>query len=75
MGANVIKRLSFSKNLDSVWITNVREYRVDESTIVVNISNTNAIISGPLPRKVLRPMTSTIVKGKDSLVCFKLIYS
>ena len=37
--------------------------KIKEPTIVVNISNTDAIISGPEPRKVLHPRKLTILEG------------
>ena len=55
--------LKFSKFLKAEWLSDVRNYEVNDATIVVNISNTDAIIAGPAPRKVIHPRKSTILEG------------
>ncbi len=64
--------LKFSKFLKSKWLTDVKDHELKKRTIVVNISNTNANISGPEPRKVLPPRKSTILQGKNTAVLHKL---
>lgn len=61
-------RLKFTKCLKSKWLTDVKDYELKKRTIVVNISNTDAIISGPKPRKVLQPRKSTILEGNTTVV-------
>lgn len=70
-------RLKFTKCLKSKWLTDVKDYELKKRTIVVNISNKDAIISGPKPRKVLQPRKSTILEGvsvisAESLVLIKI---
>lgn len=66
------KRLNFSKCLKSKWLTDVKDYKLKKRTIVVNISNADAIISGSEPRKVLQPRKSTILEGNTTVVsCFE----
>lgn len=55
--------LGFSKFLRSKWLTDVKDKQLRKPTIVVNISNSDAVISGPPPRKVLKPRKSTILQG------------
>lgn len=62
------KRLNFTKCLKSKWLTDVKDYELRKRTIVVNISNKDALISGPEPRKVLQPRKSTILAGYVSVV-------
>lgn len=61
-------RLKFTKCLKSKWLTDVKDYDLKKRTIVVNISNTDAIISGPKPCKVLQPRKSTILEGNTTVV-------
>lgn len=63
MPANSEKPLQFSKLLKSRWLTNVQDEELKELTIVVNISNSDAVIASPPPRKVLKPRKSTILQG------------
>lgn len=63
MPANSEKPLQFSKFLKSRWLTNVQDEELKELTIVVNISNSDAVIASPPPRKVLKPRKSTILQG------------
>lgn len=63
MPANSEKPLQFSKLLKSRWLTNVQDEELRELTIVVNISNSDAVIASPPPRKVLKPRKSTILQG------------
>ena len=49
--------------MKSKWLTEAKVYELKKPTIVVNISNSDAIISGPPPRKVLKPRKSTILQG------------
>ncbi len=58
--------LKFSKFLKSKWLTDVKDHELKKATIVVNISNTDAVISGPEPRKVLHPRKSTILEGNTT---------
>ena len=58
--------LKFSKFLKSKWLTDVKDYELKKRTIVVNISNTDATVSGPEPRKVLQPRKSTILEGNTT---------
>ena len=44
----------------------VKDHEIKKPNIVVNISNKEAVISGPEPRKVLPPRKSTILQGKSS---------
>lgn len=60
------KPLKFSKFLKSRWLTDVKDHMIKKPNIVVNISNTDAIISGPEPRKVLPPRKSTILQGNNA---------
>lgn len=71
------KPLKFSKFLKSRWLTDVKDHMIKKPNIVVNISNTDAIISGPEPRKVLPPRKSTILQGlsiinAESLILIKV---
>ena len=66
MPANSEKPLQFSKLLKSRWLTNVQDEELKELTIVVNISNSDAVIASPPPRKVLKPRKSTILQGNAS---------
>lgn len=68
MAANSKQPLKFSKFLKSKWITNAKDFELKKPTIVVNISNTDAIISGPAPRKVLQPRKSTILQGNTRII-------
>lgn len=63
MSANSEKSLQFSKLLRSRWLTNVQDKELREPTIVVNISNSDAVIASPPPQKVLKPRKSTILQG------------
>ena len=63
MATNSKQPLKFSKFLKSKWLTEAKDYELKKPTIVVNISNSDAIISGPPPRKVLKPRKSTILQG------------
>ena len=63
MAANVKQPLKFSKFLKSKWLIDAKDFELKKRTLIVNISNTDAIISGPPPRKVLKPRKSTILKG------------
>ena len=69
---NSKKPLKFSKFLKSRWLTDVTDHMIKKPNIVVNISNKDAIISGPEPRKVLPPRKSTILQGNSSDVLHKL---
>ena len=66
--------LKFSKFLKSKWLTDVKDHKLKKPTIVVNISNTDAMISGPEPRKVLPPRKSTILQGNDTAVMITIRY-
>ena len=66
--------LKFSKFLKSKWLTDVKDHKLKKPTIVVNISNTDAMISGPEPRKVLPPRKSTILQGNDTVVMITIRY-
>ena len=57
------KPLKFSKFLTSRWLTDVKDHEIKKPNIVVNISNKDAVIFGPEPRKVLPPRKSTILQG------------
>ena len=63
MATNSKQPLKFSKFLKSKWLTEAKDYELKKPTIVLNISNSDAMISGPPPRKVLRPRKSTILQG------------
>ena len=63
---NFKQPLKFSKFLKSKWLTDVKNHKLKKLTIVVNISNTDAIISGPEPRKILLPRKSTILQGNNA---------
>ena len=63
---NSKQSLKFSKFLKSEWLTDVKDHELKKPIIVVNISNTDAIISGPEPRKVLHPRKSTILEGNTA---------
>ena len=63
MAPNSKQPLKFSKFLKSKWLTDAQDFEVKKPTIVVNISNSEAIISGSPPHKVLRPRKSTILRG------------
>ena len=63
MSANAKQPLKFSKFLESEWLTDAKDFKLKKPTIVVNISNMDAIISGSPPRKVLQPRKSTILQG------------
>ena len=58
--------LKFSKFLNSRWLTDVKDHEIKKPNIVVNISNKDAIISSPEPRKVLPPRKSTILQGNNT---------
>jgi len=60
------KPLKFSKLLKSRWLTDVKDHEIKKPNIVVNISNKDAIISSPEPRKVLPPLKSTILQGNNT---------
>ena len=60
------KPLKFSKFLKSRWLTDVKDHTIKKLNIVVNISNKDAVISGPEPRKVLPPRKSTILQGNNT---------
>jgi len=64
--------LKFSKFLKSSWLTDVKDHEIKKPNIVVNISNKEAIISGPEPRKVLPPRKSTILQGKSGNILHKV---
>ncbi|MCZ8517819.1 hypothetical protein O9H85_37170 [Paenibacillus filicis] len=70
---NSIRRLSFSdRHIDAVLIENVRDYYIQERTIVVNPGMTDAIV-GESPEKAVKPLTSAIlrevsIKSADKLV-------
>lgn len=68
MSSNSKKRLEFSKFLNAKWLTDVKDKELKKPTIVVNISNSDAIISGPQPRKVLKPRKSTILQGNTHVL-------
>ena len=70
MVANSKHPLKFSKFLKSKWLTDAKDFELKKRTIVVNISNTDAIISGPPPRKVLKPRKSTILQGITKVSSF-----
>lgn len=55
--------LKFSKFLTSRWLKDVKDHEIKKPNIVVNISNKDAVISSPEPRKVLAPRKSTILEG------------
>ncbi|KAJ7373090.1 hypothetical protein OS493_014238 [Desmophyllum pertusum] len=65
--------LKFSKFLKAEWLSDVRNYEVNDATIVVNISNTDAIIAGPAPRKVIHPRKSTILEGLNVISAKSLV--
>lgn len=69
---NSKKPLKFSKFLKSRWLTDVKDHEIKKLNIVVNISNKDAIISGPEPRKVLPPRKSTILQGNNNDILHKL---
>jgi len=73
MVANSKHPLKFSKFLKSKWLTDAKDFELKKRTIVVNISNTDAIISGPPPRKVLKPRKSTILQGVKIISAKSLI--
>ena len=69
---NSKKPLKFSKFLKSRWLTDVKDHMIKKPNIVVNISNKDAIISGPEPRKVLPPRKSTILQGNNTDIKHRL---
>lgn len=70
---NSKKPLKFSKFLKSRWLTDVKDHEIKKPNIVVNISNKDAIISGPEPRKVIPPRKSTILQGNNTDILHKFI--
>lgn len=70
---NIEHQLSFSDaHIDAKWVTQIRDYPIEDRTVISNVGEEDAIIVGA-NEKALKPRTSTTVKKvtikkADSLV-------
>ena len=80
MPKNLLEPIKFSdKYLKAVWLRNVKDYHIEERTIVVNLGEEKAYIAVS-PEKYLLPRTSTILKevslkSADSLLLIEIVES
>ncbi|WP_422902593.1 hypothetical protein [Propionivibrio sp.] len=73
MKTNEEQTIRFSENhIRARWLTNVKNYHIEDRTIVVNLGNEQACISAP-PEKYLLPRTSGIYQNVSVSNCDSLL--
>lgn len=77
MQTNIVEPIQFSdRYLKTIWLRNADNYYIQQRTIVVNLGQSQACVSG-FPETYLLPRSSTIladtrIKGGDSLLLIEI---